>query len=300
MRKVLILTALFILFSLQESFALNALKKTIAVFDFENDSGIDGWYNIGQDFGTQLSDALLRTEKFIVLSRQDLAPVLAEQDLANSDRFAKSDTAKIGKILPAQLLIKGKITEFEYKTSDSKNGVRLYGLSIKANQARAHIAVVLQVINSSTGEIVDSKRIEGEAVSTGTSVDYSGSINLNSANFNKTPMGKAVQMAIDRAADYVAEKTSNLLWSGKVMLVKDNVIYINSGANAGIKQGDILEILNPGEALIDPDTGMQLGTENKRLGQLKISEVEEKFAKGAATGNFEGSPKKGDIVLETK
>jgi len=69
---------------------------------------------LGQDFSTQLSDALVQSGKFIVLSRKDLDVVMAEQDLAGSNRFAKSSAAKTGKVVPAQVLIKGQITEFQY------------------------------------------------------------------------------------------------------------------------------------------------------------------------------------------
>ena len=98
-------------------FCTDALKKTVAVFEFKNDSGYSSWGTIGQDFSTQLSDSLVQSGKFIVLTRKDLDVVMAEQDLAQSDRMAKSNTAQVGKVVPAQILIKGQITEFEENTS---------------------------------------------------------------------------------------------------------------------------------------------------------------------------------------
>ncbi len=64
--------------------------------------------SIAQDLSIQLSDALVQSGKFVVLSRKDLDVVMAEQDLAASNRFAKSKTAQKGKIIPAQILIKGQ------------------------------------------------------------------------------------------------------------------------------------------------------------------------------------------------
>lgn len=116
-RALIIGMAVLALIGAGNVFAVESLKKTVAVFDFENDSGFRSFANLGQDFGTQLSDALVQSGKFIVLARQDLLPVMVEQDLANSDRFAKADVAKLGKIIPAQLLVKGKITEFQENTS---------------------------------------------------------------------------------------------------------------------------------------------------------------------------------------
>lgn len=174
----------------------------------------------------------------------------------------------------------------------------MYGISINTSKASAHIAIIIQLINSTTGEIVESKRVEGEATAGGTTLGYSGDFSLGSSNFQSTPMGKAVQIAIDRAVDYIAKKSEGIPWSGKVMMVKEGIVYVNSGTNAGLKEGDTFFIYNQGEALIDPDTGMELGRENKKLGQIKVSEVQEKFSKAAAVGTLAGDVNKGDLVLE--
>ena len=75
MRKIVLILGVILGVSYQigDAFALEALKKTVAVFDFQNDSGWAGSQTLGQDFGTQLSDALVQSGKFIVLSRQDFA-----------------------------------------------------------------------------------------------------------------------------------------------------------------------------------------------------------------------------------
>lgn len=300
MKKVilLILLSVFLLISVKDSWAIDSLKKTVAVFDFQNDSGFVGSINLGRDFGTQLSDALVQSGKFIVLSRQDLVPVMAEQDMANSNRFAKSTTANIGKIVPAQLLIKGKITEFQENKSGGGQGLKLYGVSIKTAKSTAHIAIIIQLIDSTTGEIVESKRVEGDATSGGTSLGYSGAVSFGSSNHQKTPLGKAVKMAIDRAVEYIAQKSSDIPWNGKIMLVKKNTVYINSGKNVGIQEGDTFLVYKQGEDLIDPDTGIVLGRENKKLGQIKVTEVQEKFSKATAVGTLDSEMSKGDLVSE--
>ena len=264
--------------------AEKSIKKTVAVFDFENDSGYDNWHRIGRDFSDQLSDALVQSGKVIVLTRKDLDVVLAEQDLANSNRFAKSNSAKIGKAIPAQILVKGKITDFEENTSSGGQGLRIKGFSLGAKKSSATIGVIIQLIDSTTGEILDSKRIDGEAKSGGLSFGYSGSFDINSSGFKKTPVGKAAQMAIDRAVHYLTKKLANVPWRGKVILTKEDTIFVNAGMNAGIEQGDLFEVYREGESLIDPDTGMDLGSERSRIGDIKVFEVREKFSKARLLG----------------
>jgi len=127
---------------------------------------------------------------------------------------------------------------------------------------------------------------------------YSGVVNFGSSDFQATPLGKAVQVTIDRAVDYLAKKSADIPWGGKVMMVKDGTIYVNSGTNAGLKEGDTFFVSKVGEALVDPDTGMSLGSENKKLGQIKIVEVQEKFSKANPVGSLAGDVSKGDMVSE--
>ena len=296
--KAILIGIVFSVMCVTNAMGASSLKKTVAVFDFQNDSGYSSVLNLGQDFSTQLSDALIQSGKFIVLTRQDIDVVIAEQDLAQSGRFAKSSTAKVGKILPAQILIKGRITEFQENKSGGGQGFSIHGVTLGANKATAHIAVIVQLVDSTTGEIIDSKRVEGQANAGGFSIGYSGSFSLSSSSFKKTPLGKAVQMAIDRAAIYVSDKVSGMPWKGKVMLVKEGTIYVNSGNNVGISSGDTFSVYREGEPLVDPDTGMELGREREFIGQIKITEVEDKFSKARNVGASAVAIAKGDLITQ--
>lgn len=279
-------------------FCASALKKTVAVFDFKNDSGYSSIVTLGQDFSTQLSDALVQSGKFIVLTRKDLDVVMGEQDLAASDRMAKSNTAQVGKVVPAQILIKGQITEFEENTGGGGQGISVHGVSLGMKKSSAHMAVIIQLIDSTTGEILESKRVEGDASGGGFSVGYSGAIDVNTSSFKKTPLGKAVQITIDQAVDYLANKLSALPWQGKVVTVKDGLVFVNSGNTAGIQVGDSFAIYKEGEVLTDPDTGMNLGSEKTKIADIKISDVQEKFSKAQVTSGKIEDIAKGNIIQE--
>ncbi len=288
----------------RDALAVEALKKTIAVYDFENDSGFTSLLTLGQDFSTQLTDALVQSGKFTVLTRQEIVGVMAEQDMASSDRFAKSNSAGLGKIVPAQILVKGKLTEFQEKSSGGGQGFGIYGVSINTAKTTAHVAVIIQLINTTTGEVIDSQRVEGDASTGGASLGYAGAVpvvgavGLSSSNFQSTPLGKAVQITIDNAVDYISKKSIGVPWSGKVMMVKEGVIYVNSGTNTGIKEGDTFFVYKLGEALTDPDSGMELGRENTKLGQIKITEVQDKFSKSMIADGAQFEVSKGDLVSE--
>ncbi len=274
-----------------------SVKKTIAVFDFENDSGISSYGEIGRDLSMQLADALVKSGKFVVLERKDLDVVMAEQDLASSDRFAKSRTARKGRILPAQILVKGKITEFEQNTSSSGQGLSIKGFKIGAKRSSAHVAVIIQLIDSTTGEIIDSQRVEGKANAGGFSIGYDGDFSIGSSSFKKTPLGKAVQMVIDRAVVYISKRLEDVPWRGRVVLVKGDKIYINAGKKAGVNVGDRFTVYKEGEMLIDPDTGMELGTETEKVGKVEVVDVKEKFSIAKVIEGNASEIQKGFLVM---
>ncbi|MCK9614647.1 MAG: CsgG/HfaB family protein [Candidatus Omnitrophica bacterium] len=260
-------------------------KKTIAVARFENSSGINSYIAIGDDFAAQLSDALIQSGEFTVLSRKDLGAVLTEQDLADSGRMSKSLSAQKGKIIPAQILITGNITEFEENTQGGGQGLSIHGITIGGAKSDAHVAVIVQIIDSTTGEILDSQRVEGLADASAFTIGYSGSFSLGSSSFKKTPLGKAVQIAIDRAVVYISDNLSKFPWQGRVVTIKDGLVYVNAGSDAGIVPGETFIVCRKGESLIDPETGMDLGTEKTKIGDIIISEVQPKFSKAKILSN---------------
>src|SRR4030042_1687081 len=99
-------------------------KARIAVTRFVDKSAkgpISG--QIGDGMSEMLANALFGTNRFIVLERQSLGDVIAEQDLGASGRIRQETAARIGEIEGADLLIEGTITEFEPGASGAGGGV---------------------------------------------------------------------------------------------------------------------------------------------------------------------------------
>ncbi|MBD3264022.1 MAG: hypothetical protein GF375_02845 [Candidatus Omnitrophica bacterium] len=276
--------------------SLSGPKKTIAVVGFENSSGISSYVKMGDDFTAQLNDALIQSGQFMVVSRTELDKVFAEQDLASSERMAKSLAAKKGKALPAQILITGKITEFEEESKGGSQGISIHGVTLGGSKSTAHIGVIVQIIDSTTGQIVDSRRVEGKANASGFNIGYSGSWSIGSSSFKKTPLGKATQIAIDNAVEYISSQLAQLPWQGRVVMEKNGTVYVNAGSDAGIQPGMEFTVYREGESLIDPETGMELGAEKSKVAEIVIKEVEPKFSK-ASIVNATGEIEKADLVL---
>ena len=292
---VICMTLLGIAVCGSNAFALQ-LKKTIAVADFENKSGFSGWHTIGTGMADQLTDALIQSGKFVVLERQILDDVIGEQDLAASGRTATSQAAQTGKLVPAQILIKGTVTEFEERSGSSGTGISYKGISLGSSKSTAHVAVIIRIIDTTSGQVLDSVRVEGDAESGGLTLGVDRSVDFSTSGFKATPLGKAVQIVIDRAVVKIASGLKDIAFSGKVIKVDNGTIYTNIGARNGGSVGDTFRVYAPGEELIDYDTGEVLGSEKKLVGEIQLTSVEEKFSK--ATAQSGSGFETGYIVVE--
>ncbi len=277
---------------------LTGPKKTVAVIDFENTSGLRSYVNLGGDFAAQLTDSLIQSGQFTVLSRRELIDVFGEQDLAASGRMAESLTAQKGRAIPAQILITGKVTEFEQGTKGGSQGLSIRGIRLGGSRSIAHIGVITQIIDSTTGQVLDSKRIEGKAESGGFNIGYSGSFDIGTSSFQKTPLGKATQIAIDRSVEYIAGKLSEIPWKGRVVTVQNELVYLNSGSDNGIGPDMTFSVWRQGESLTDPETGIKLGSQKEKIGDIKITEVYPKYSKAKVIFGDAALIKRADLVLK--
>ncbi|MFQ5480405.1 MAG: CsgG/HfaB family protein [Thermodesulfobacteriota bacterium] len=274
------------------------LKKVVAVSRFENKTsyGTGGAWDIGNGMSDQLTDALIQSGNFVVLERQTLGDVIGEQDLASSGRTMKSKSARTGKITSAQILIKGAITEYDRSSSGSDTGVSVMGVHVGGSKGEAHVGLIIRMIDTTTSEVLASKRVEGKAKSGGLNFGINvGSVGFGTKGFKKTPLGKATQIAIDNAVEAISSGLENIPYQGRVILVKGESLYLSAGTRTGAAVGDEFTVYSLGEELVDPDTGEMLGSEEEKLGKVKIYSVKEKFSKARAVGTLNGA-EKGNII----
>jgi curli biogenesis system outer membrane secretion channel CsgG len=165
----------------------NGPKARVAVYRFGDRTGkgkaivVQGypgysWYNaqIGDGMADMLTDALMLSNRFIVLDRQALNDVEEEQDLLRRGRVNRDTGAPFGEIEGAELLIKGSVTEFEPGSAGAGGGLGLgcfswwqcavtIGTSVAGSVQQSHVAMILQVVDARTSRILFSTTVEGTA-----------------------------------------------------------------------------------------------------------------------------------------
>jgi curli biogenesis system outer membrane secretion channel CsgG len=254
-------------------------KKLIAVAEFENKTNWSGQVNLGTGMSDQLITSLMNTGMYTVLERENIQGVLREQDFAASGRTTSEGGAKIGQISRAQILIQGSITEFG-ATESGGGAIAIKGFAFGGKESSAVVGIDLRIYDTTTGHILASKACRGVAKSSGSSIGYSGGdFGFATGGEARTPMDFAVRAAIDQAVAFISMELAKVPWAGRVAMVKDGLVYVNAGRENGIVVGDRFDVFKEGEAVVDPESGISLGAETTRVGEIEVVSVEEKFSK---------------------
>lgn len=250
---------------------------------------------VGAAMTEQLTTALINSGRFLVLERKALDDVLGEQDLGTSGRVNPETAPGKGRVIGAEWLIKGAITEYTDKKSRSTGGVLLRGVGIGGSKREAYVAMDVRIIDAATGEVMDSVKADGRAKSSGALGGLSiGGIVLAAGKEDTTPIGQATRAALTDAMDFICQRMDQIPWRSWVMEVEGEEIIISGGSNMNLKIGDTFQLYHRGKALVDPETGQTLGHRETRIGALKIAEVQDKFSIGRM---IEGAaPQRGDVV----
>jgi len=257
------------------------IKHAIGCKDFENQAGWKGQWELGNNLSIMLESALFDTGRFVVVEREKLKDVLAEQDLLASGRAAKAKSvAQKGLIRPARYLATGAITQVDEGTSGGFGGISVKGVSLGGGKSKAQITIIAKLIDTTTSEVVAKETIVGKAgrVSLKVGVNVNG-VGADLSGFKKTPLGEAAQDCINQAAVFFAKKMEKMPFEGSVVKVSNGRVIINRGSEFGIEVGKEMEMVELGELLTDPDTGAVLGREEgKVLGKLRVDKVDEKVS----------------------
>lgn len=256
------------------------LRYSITVSRFENRSGWHGQWDIGDAWGTVLTDMLGQTGRFIVLAETDMRyAAMEEQDFAASGATTGGKKAPVsGQMTPAQLLVKGAITHAQGDTGGMGGGVRIKGIRIGGSGGRGEVNATIYIVDSSTGQVVASRSVVGTHERKAMDVGYAtGSWGASFGGHTDDNVGLAVQDACAEAVAFLLEQLPNVQWSGSVVLVKGDKVYINRGTREGVSAGQTFTV-GEVEVIRDPDTGEVLDESMTGIAQIKVSQVKEKLS----------------------
>ena len=217
------------------------IKPTVSVPEFKNTVTGAWWWQgpVATDMAAALANELQATGELKIVERRNLGQVLSEQELAALGIVKKSPTsAQQGQMTGAKYIVLGTVTSFESNTDvESKGGGMSFmgfGGSKQTTTTKDYVAVDIRVVDSTTGEIVGARTVEGRASNSVEQKQRSGSLlpaaglvagfvpgmssagyaataaagtfsfDNNSTTANRTPVAKAIRAALINASNYVS------------------------------------------------------------------------------------------------
>lgn len=270
------------------------LRYSITVSKFENEAGWSGQWNVGDGFTTIMTDALQQNGKFIVLGDSEMRKeAMAEQDLAASGRTAGGAKApQIGRMTPAQLLVRGSVTHVQDDRGGGSGGISFKGFRIGGSGSKAEVNITIYLVDSETGQVKASQKVVGSSQSKGANIGYYGGalggLGGDMEGFLKDNVGKACEDAVSQCIVFLEKQLEAIPWTGSIMLANESKLVINRGTREGVSVGQKFQV-GTVEELVDEDTGEVLDSEVSTIGSTEVTEVKEKIAyctplAGAAKG----------------
>ena len=236
MKKVLLITGIFLLvFGLTSCTSLtqptatvdnnaggtalppySGPKARVAVADFEVKAA-KATFEIGSGLREMLTTALINSNRFSVVERQALGAVMQEQELAASGAAQPGGAVQRGQIKTADLIVTAAVTEFEPQASGGAAGIGggggvgsgILGGLLGAALNKAHMAMDIRIVDTSTSEVLAATRVQGQAsdVAGGLMVGFLGGWGLGGglSAYANTPMEKAIRICIIEAVRYISQ-----------------------------------------------------------------------------------------------
>jgi len=275
----------------------------------------DGW-DVTGGLATMLTTALVESGRFVVVERTNLSQLQMENNLAAS----QASSGAIAPLPPshvvaAQYLVTGMVTNYGSTNTGSSVSVgssvgnpivpNLLGIGgggegngLSLSRSSGKVSMDLRVISTQTGVVIGAFTVSKDISSTnvGVTTSYRG-IPFGLNQFWNTPIGEATREALTEATNKIALIVAAGRWQGQIADVEGNQVIINAGRAAGVKVGDNFTIERVTKTITDPSTAEVLGAVKQQLGQITITDVQEKYSTANFHPTSQTAPARGDYVV---
>ncbi len=214
----------------------------------------------------EMEASFLAARKFEVVTRnkESLGVILDEQQFAKSD-YSAGDAAESGKLQNANFLIRPEVHIFSFYASTHKVP-HLQSKYFRTDHGVLEINAV--VLDTKTGQVKTTFALKSSFSTRERMVNHKGGV-PSPVYFTKLAKDVSAQM-VDQFLD--------LVFPVKIIKVKNMQVYLNRGKDGGFKKGMVLKVFAPGEELIDPDTGENIGSAEEYVGKIELTRINPKFS----------------------
>ncbi|TNC81845.1 MAG: hypothetical protein C9356_06840 [Oleiphilus sp.] len=243
--------------------------STFAIDDLGNASSA---FQISSRIRDRILGSLTQTQQFVVVNRDHGAEFASEKALLSSDNVSPSEASRIGNVAGADFMVVGNIHDLSTK-AESKT---FYGMTKTTFQDRIDLSY--QVIEVATQKVLWADTVNTK-VERKPADDDSG-----------------ITTTIDHVAHLVLSGVMDVLYPIKIMDVASaNEIYLSQG-KARVREGDVFALFSEGRTLKQPDSGIEIKIDGKKVAELVAVTVLPKYSIAEVRNGSIDGVKAGDIV----
>ncbi len=240
-----------------------AAKHKVAIMPVEAGSGIS--QNMREATRLELERQLVKTGKVDVIERDKLERLSEEMLLSLSGVVDPSSLQQLGKVTGVSVFLFPRVTS----AWSSVKRDRIPIVNEDEVTVKAGFELALKLVKTETSRIMASEKAVG---------GYS--ITRMESEGGYPSKGGALATARSRAMIKAGAIILGAIYPIKVAHYNDKtgIVTVNRGKGA-LKVGTKLKVFAQGEAIIDPDTGEALGSDEEQIGLIKITAVRAKLSK---------------------
>lgn len=260
-----------------------AQRKVVAVMPLENVSGYDE-EKVAEIMTEQLIVALHASGIYTVVERAQMGTVIREQGFQNI-AVDPSKAVELGKLSGADYSMLGKVTMAIIEPNPTAGAVarisEIIGLGDLGAAAdryvhklKGRIRFEFRFVDNTTGEVVLAQTVEGSKSGSGVADAFNAACKNAAENF---------LLELDGINPFRA----------RVAEVDGSKIYIDRGADGGLRRGETLIAVREGAPVVV--NGRTVAVKQSEVGKVKVVEVNSDYAVCKVEGEF-NHIRKGDVV----
>jgi curli biogenesis system outer membrane secretion channel CsgG len=238
----------------------------------------------------RMKEQFVKDGRFRVLERGSFAVIQDELDRIGTTNFSLEERVKLGNQLGADYLVTGSLEELRWDVHERP--LVTGGVSRTVD---ARFGLSLDLLNVGSGQVLWSGRVAGK-------VDRDDLAALGESDLDRTP----ADFLLDRAANAAVVSLVESVYPVKVIKAETRNVAVDGGTRAetwvwisagGVRArpGEQFRVYSEGEELVDPDTGISLGSERVLLATIEVAEVQDKYSKARVVDGDGASLERGAV-----
>ncbi len=268
------------------------VRPTVAITAFEDRSGFQGEWRLGEGLAEGLSARLVESGRVTVIEpRDDRGGWVSDLTRRGREWLRPEDRPRAPPPVEARYVVRGRVTEFSI-APDASDWFATGADRRRFRRTGARVSLEVRLVESESGRVVGAFTVDARTGAT-PAADYPA-LPFGSRAFARTPLGRATERTLDRAARRLLAEIPVERWVGRVADGGVDTVVVNGGENVGLRVGDEFLVRSEGRRVTDPATGAALEARPGAVrGRIRVIEVR---AASAAAAIVEGQANRGDLL----